>query len=326
MHLWIDRNQPISIKEQIKRQIRALITSGRLDGGRVLPSAKDLAAMVDVNRNTTALAYRELAAEGLLTTVRGSGTYVRQGLVAVDPDPLQSVVDSAFERAATLGYTRQQLVEAMYLRLAERDANRPTRILVAWCNELSLSQVSRSLEDELGVETKGVLIQELEADPDLAAGYLNWAEMIVTSINHLEIIDALAQPAGLPVVGLMLTSMTRIFNEIARLESGTTVGSTCVNERASEATCRTVELSGGKNLKTIWAGADDTDRLREMLDSCQVIFASSYVYDRVRRMAGPDKTVINLEVAVDGSHIELVREQMEAIGAASKSVTEESRL
>jgi hypothetical protein len=47
-----------------------------------------------------------------------------------------------------------------------------------------------------------------------------------------------------------------------------------------------------------------------MLEKCSVIFASHYVYDRIIRMTDADKRVIEVEVTIDRSNIELIRERL----------------
>ena len=76
MEISVDKQSPLGLKEQIKRQIRILVQAGDLIPGQALPPAKDLAGLLNVNRNTVSQAYKELALEGILETRKGSGTFV----------------------------------------------------------------------------------------------------------------------------------------------------------------------------------------------------------------------------------------------------------
>lgn len=64
------------LARQIYRQIRAAIASGRLKRGDRLPPTRELAQRLDVSRNTVALAFEWLVAEGLLSGRSGAGTFV----------------------------------------------------------------------------------------------------------------------------------------------------------------------------------------------------------------------------------------------------------
>lgn len=76
MRIPIDRSSQVPLYRQIVAFIRAGITSGGLAPGARLPSSRQLAAGLGVNRITAANAYAELEADGLIYSRQGSGTYV----------------------------------------------------------------------------------------------------------------------------------------------------------------------------------------------------------------------------------------------------------
>lgn len=62
---------------QIYRQLRAAILDGRLRAGEAAPPTRELARRLAISRNTVAVAYDRLAAEGFLESRAGAGTFVR---------------------------------------------------------------------------------------------------------------------------------------------------------------------------------------------------------------------------------------------------------
>lgn len=62
--------------EQIKDNVRKLITTGILQPDEKLPSVRDLAAQLAINPNTIQRAYRELELEGYAYKISGRGTFV----------------------------------------------------------------------------------------------------------------------------------------------------------------------------------------------------------------------------------------------------------
>ena len=74
--LRISSSDAIPIYTQIVRQLKHLISTGRLVAGDELPGIRVLAAGLLVNPNTVARAYMELENEGLLIKRPGTGTYV----------------------------------------------------------------------------------------------------------------------------------------------------------------------------------------------------------------------------------------------------------
>jgi len=73
------------LSARIYRQILDAIVDGRLRPGERLPPTRELAAQLDVSRNTAALAYERLTAEGFLTGRVGDGTFVSTELPLSEP-------------------------------------------------------------------------------------------------------------------------------------------------------------------------------------------------------------------------------------------------
>jgi GntR family transcriptional regulator len=72
----IDRSGPIPLHDQVAAQIRRAIAEGEAGPGERLPLAKDLAAVLGVNKNTVLRALHVLRDEGLLEFRRGRGITV----------------------------------------------------------------------------------------------------------------------------------------------------------------------------------------------------------------------------------------------------------
>ena len=72
--IGIDRQDREPIQQQIARQIRSLVLSGRLKPQSRLPSTRALSEELAVARATVVEAYEQLLSEGYLETRSGSGT------------------------------------------------------------------------------------------------------------------------------------------------------------------------------------------------------------------------------------------------------------
>ncbi|HEX5013335.1 MAG TPA: PLP-dependent aminotransferase family protein [Candidatus Limnocylindrales bacterium] len=78
VHVHLEGTRDLSA--QIFRQLRTAVLDGRLKPGDALPPTRELARRLEVSRNTVAIAYERLAAEGFVDGRVGSGTYVRRDL------------------------------------------------------------------------------------------------------------------------------------------------------------------------------------------------------------------------------------------------------
>ncbi|MFD5245728.1 PLP-dependent aminotransferase family protein [Amycolatopsis sp. NPDC058340] len=79
-HISLDGHTNLAAR--IYRQLRDGILDGRLRAGERLPPTRELARELDVSRNTVAVAYERLTAEGFLDSHVGRGTFVSPGFVA----------------------------------------------------------------------------------------------------------------------------------------------------------------------------------------------------------------------------------------------------
>jgi GntR family transcriptional regulator len=76
LDVTIDRAGPTPLHEQVAGQIRRAIAEGEAGPGERLPLAKDIAAVLGVNKNTVLRAMHILREEGLLEFRRGRGITV----------------------------------------------------------------------------------------------------------------------------------------------------------------------------------------------------------------------------------------------------------
>src|SRR5579863_9853448 len=97
----------LALFEQVAAEIRRAIADGEIKPGERLPSAKALAAVLEVNANTVLRALRLLRDEGLLEVRRARG-------VTVSGTPQQSAVlvraKELVQFARHHGYPRDELV------------------------------------------------------------------------------------------------------------------------------------------------------------------------------------------------------------------------
>ncbi|MEV5979901.1 GntR family transcriptional regulator [Streptomyces sp. NPDC052114] len=118
----VDTTSPVPPYEQIRAQLSALITSGRLPQGERLPPVRQLAADLGLAAGTVARAYRELESASLIQTRRGAGTRVAPlpaGPPHTDPSRLTSLAREFTQAARALGADDTEVLRAVREALAE---------------------------------------------------------------------------------------------------------------------------------------------------------------------------------------------------------------
>ncbi|OYW19628.1 MAG: GntR family transcriptional regulator [Planctomycetales bacterium 12-60-4] len=119
LHFEIHPSSGVPIYRQLMDQVRALVASGRLATGDLLPSVRQLAEQLEVNMMTVSKAYAKLEADGVLERDRGVGMRVQAssitGSVSERQLQLQPDAEHFAARAWQLQLTRDQA-----LKVAER--------------------------------------------------------------------------------------------------------------------------------------------------------------------------------------------------------------
>jgi len=104
----IDRSESVPLHDQVAAEIRRAIAEGEAGPGERLPLAKDLAAVLGVNKNTVLRALHILRDEGLLDFQRGRGITVagtaQQGVVV-------RRVRELIEFCRLQGYRRDEVID-----------------------------------------------------------------------------------------------------------------------------------------------------------------------------------------------------------------------
>lgn len=104
----IDRSESVPLHDQVAAEIRRAITEGEARPGERLPLARDIAAVLGVNKNTVLRAMHMLRDEGLVEFGRGrgitvSGTPERSAVVS----RVRELVDFARQH----GYRRDEVID-----------------------------------------------------------------------------------------------------------------------------------------------------------------------------------------------------------------------
>jgi DNA-binding transcriptional regulator YhcF (GntR family) len=107
--------------EQVRTQLAGLIARGSLSEGDRLPTVRALAADLGLAVNTVARAYKELEAEGLVTTRRRAGTVVASGSQPLDVALNRSAAEYA-ARASRAGLSESAAIDLVRAALREAHA------------------------------------------------------------------------------------------------------------------------------------------------------------------------------------------------------------
>lgn len=218
--IFLTGDEHIPLYLQLVHQFRHLITSRQLDSNDRLPSVRDLAAQLEINPGTVALAYRTLQQEGLIESQRGRGTFVTPlpdevSRFARRQEILRNHVDSLIDRAYALGYDAPMLRQAVTQRLQQ--VNRRLPILVVMPSMRTSRKYAPLISASLppNVEPVPVLgtLAEVRAGDQRLLGAENSAYFAFTFASSAPTVSSLLKDWGaeVEVVGItaQLTEQTK---------------------------------------------------------------------------------------------------------------------
>src|SRR5262249_11290371 len=158
--------------------------NGQYPAGMRLPTVRDLAQQLGVNKNTTVRAYQTLEQRGYLDLVRGRGAFIRRRdpLGAANGDRWHTRLDQLVV-AAMQPATRRAAVLREVLRSVDQVFGRSDlRIAFVECNAQDVETLGEELSAEVAHRLEGILLADLLADPAAVAAHF---DLVVTTFFHL---------------------------------------------------------------------------------------------------------------------------------------------
>jgi GntR family transcriptional regulator len=115
MFLQLNFKSGMPVYLQIVDQIRTAAASGIIRAGDLLPSIRPLAEELRVNRNTVAKAYAELESQGVVETLPGKGSFLKENNSPLKKEVRRRLlieeIDGAIVQAHHLQVPRPEFLE-----------------------------------------------------------------------------------------------------------------------------------------------------------------------------------------------------------------------
>ena len=311
--LRVNRQSSVPVHVQLQAQIRNQISTGGLKPGMQLPTVRQLAGFLRINRNTAARALAALHHDGYLESRQGRGTFVaaspptREGGAARSLDRLAS---DTLERVRRLGFTHEELMATLAARApqAPRPRSAPLRALLVECNLPELRHYQEQLETELPLEVEPMLVEEFSARLAQEPGLLRGVRAVITTFFHIHEVKRALPAGGPPAVALLSEANIQALLRLTELAEGTPVGLVCNTPRGSQNILSSLQSAGLHHLVPIMACADDPWSIDRMLEKTRVVICSALAADRVRARMPGDVEIVVADRRLDSGGIEMLRD------------------
>ena len=183
----LDRSLPReSTVAEIEKMLESRIRSGEYPLGSRLPTVRELAEQLGVNKYCTERAYQGLKRKGYLDLTRGRGAFVRHN----DPPAAAAntrwllKLDHVVQEAQANQLTRALVLEEIHASVDRIFglADENSRVAFVECNPMDVQRLTEQISDAVGHPLEGILLTDfLERPKDMARRF----DLIVTTFFHL---------------------------------------------------------------------------------------------------------------------------------------------
>lgn len=230
--IYLERGGKVSLVQQLANAIRHAIATSRLAPGELLPSVRQLAALLEVTPATVNRAYLLLGREKLLVTHFGSSTKVADigDLDAAAQALAGELVEATLSRSVAdlvgLGFGLEQVVEALRAQVERIQA--ADSVLFAAESAPLLEKYERILGEQLrplGFDATSCLVSEIARHPAESGLRLQSTALVTCLLSSKSEVEHALAAIGfhLPVVPLLTELTQPSLSEIRALDQSLAV-------------------------------------------------------------------------------------------------------
>ena len=286
----LDKSSKLTYFDQIKGQLFSAIYCGKINEGDRLPSIRELADGLGVNYKTIRRVYLQLAQEGLIEIVAGSGAFLRkrnggESFAHMRRRAIFRLLGDFKGKAGDLGLSTGQLVAVLDGYLTGRNLE-PLRLAVVDDEEEAYIFASE-LERRLGTTAFPVSL-EVASGPE-GMEQLRGSDILLTTSWHLEEVNHLAEELGKEVVEIKPSH--QIYTEILGAARDHNIGIVIRDEKTMHASWEVfMSIYHPSTDKRFWiAPIQRADLIERIVEEADLIFVSPMCWDEMRRLTPSGK-------------------------------------
>lgn len=295
--------------------LRDAIQSGVYSRGSRLPSTRELAAQLGINRNTATKIYSELARENLIELPPNRPPIVIGDGGPVSADVFQKRMSETLEtillESQLIGMTPAETTRMLNQVASEFFANyRAPRVFVAECNEVEARAYAQELTIRLDSPVRPVLFDQL--------GQIRPDDIVVTPLFHLHEVRQQLNGRTEHLIGLVVTANSSDIAAIATTVTTGPLGIVAVNPGAAERLRRL--LSFQIDVPMLTASVNQPEALEAMRGKVECI-VSTVRAQKVKWRRIPEVPFMLIRYHTDERSIEQLRVAMQRLGQAQFTAT-----
>ncbi len=291
---------------EIERLIEQHIRKGEYPPGAQLPTVRELALSIGVNKNTVVRAYQALKRKGYLQLIRGRGAFVaerRRGGAELAALPW-AAVDTLVAEARQRGIGYERLLDALRHRIDRAYSPGAPRAAFIECNAQDIETLGGEVGAAIGRTLEGVLLSDVAAR---AEELVEQFDLVITTFYHLgEVGKLLGEDGAKSLIGVLAAPSHDTLLKIARLHVPV-IGLVCELPNTVENLSYIIKTY--QPAATILTMLFSDERLPSMLGKADAIIVTRSCHDRLMRLQ-PQVPVIPVSFTIEQQSIDFVRSRV----------------
>lgn len=274
-NIVIDKNSPVPTYRQIIKQITTMIHENQLKPGDKLPTERELASQLGIARGTVKKAYELMAAEGIIETTQGRGTFIssRQDVIPTGrKERALKMIDNLLEELRKLNFSYQEIKTFIELAIIQREERLDDfNVAMIDCNPESLSIFERQLTFLRHVRVARFLLDDIVSDPESEKRLKPFDLILTTSTHYSELLGKLPSLKD-KLIQVAVSPSQETIIEMASLSPVQRLGVVCESRNFLERVGARLKSMGLASGPVPCLFLKDEHRLPEFLSTIDVVF------------------------------------------------------
>ncbi|KUO64827.1 MAG: hypothetical protein APF84_18865 [Gracilibacter sp. BRH_c7a] len=309
MSFFINKDSSTPLYVQIMEQIKYMILTGELKPGCKLPSGRQLADFLHVNRATINNALNELEGQGYLHTEKGIGTYVNDHIslkVKRDQNKFREIIITAMEEAKKIGFAPDEFITAAFV-LGEQEREQPNGsqedfyAIFVECNEPVLHSYKRDIEESLSIKVETLLIDRLNEIDLTTLQLIKNAGMVITTFTHLHEVKSKLKDIDVEIIGVTAGPYLELLLRMSQMEKGVRIAVVMVSHRGAKEVAQSIIDSGINQSSIIVTSNDQEKSMIEAIKEAQLVIVSSAIVEKVKEYTNPNQEIMIYRNVLDSA-------------------------
>jgi GntR family transcriptional regulator len=311
---------------QLKDQIEYYISTGTIQTDYQLPPVTTLARDLGINFETVRKAYKELERYGLISMKRGQGSFITLPNGPLSPsysktnekshwdgdDELREEAKSLIRRCMKNSMSAAEVKNMVAVAVDEvaKEGSQPS-VIFTECNQLQVGEISQILIRHLNLNVKPILLHDLKEELSaLSPKEFHTLTVITTGFHINEVRDVIGElPIDVDVLIMNMSQETR--RRLDALGKNGKIGFICRDQESALLYKDLLKMElDNSDLELTTCTIAETETVKEMIDSVDMLLVSPPVYEEIKRQAPPDLPVSNVFDRVDAMSLKVIKDRI----------------